>query len=111
MMAPNENEMSEATDVRLSEHADRLRQVEERQNIHARRFDDFGLVIMGSKDLAVKGLVERTETIEKILADMVQWRRDIKLYATVIGAMVGVGALGEWLPYIQTFLHVIGGSK
>ena len=111
MMAPNEHEMSEATDVRLSEHADRLRQIEERQNIYGRRFDDLGLVIMGSKDLKVRGLVERTESIETVLTDIVQWRRDIAIYIKAGLAILTITGLGTWLPYIQQLLHLWGGIK
>lgn len=110
-MIPPENDMSEATDARLSEHADRLRQVEERQNIHARRFDDLGLVVMGSKELSVKGLVERADDTERILLDMVQWRRDIMIYARAGLAILGLTGLGTWLPYIQDFLRIAGGIK
>ena len=106
-----ENEMSEATDARLSEHADRLRQMDDRLNIHARRFDDLGLVVMGSKELSVKGLVERTENAEKLLADIVQWRRDMTIYARAGLAILSITGLGTWLPYIQQFLHAIGGMK
>lgn len=110
MMAPNETEMSEA-DARLSEHADRLRQVDERLNIHARRFDDLGLVVMGSKELSVKGLVERTADNERVLADILQWRRDMTIYARAGLAILSVTGLGTWWPYIQQFLHTIGGTK
>jgi hypothetical protein len=105
-MAPNDD-MADA-DVRLSEHADRLRQVEERQNIHARRFDDFGLVIMGSNDLKVKGLMQRADETERVLADIVQWRRDMTIYARAGLAILGITGLGTWLPYIREFVRMIG---
>lgn len=108
-MSPNESEMSDA-DARLSEHADRLRQVDERLNIHARRFDDLGIVVMGSKELKVRGLIERTEDVERLLTDILQWRRDMTIYARAGLAILGITGLGTWLPYIQQFLHLIGGK-
>jgi hypothetical protein len=107
LMAPND-ETPEMIEARLNEHADRLRQVDDRLNIHARRFDDLGLVVMGSDELKVKGLIERTATIETLLAGLVQWQRDMQLWAKIVVGLLATGALGDWLPYIQAFLKAMG---
>ena len=101
--------MSDMTEARLAEHADRLRQMEERQNIHARRFDDLTLVVVGDERIKVKGLIERTQDIETLLADLLQWRRDVMIWGRVALGLLAFGALGEWLPYVQVLLKVIGG--
>lgn len=108
-MVLNPGELDDDMEQRLTEHADRLRQVEERQNIHARRFDDLTLIVVGDEKIKVKGLIERTQNMEALLADLVQWRRDLMIWGRVALGLLAVGALGEWLPYMQVILRLIGG--
>lgn len=107
----NDLDMPDMTEARLNEHADRLKQHDERLNIHATRFDDVTLILKGNKELEIRGLLERTAAIEASLTELLQWRRDIMIYARAGIAILAFTSIGTWLPYIEQFLKLLQGVK
>lgn len=105
-----DDEMPDMTEVRLNEHGDRLKHHDERLNMHGKRFDEFTLILKGDKELDVPGLIGRTAAIELSLRELLQWRRDIMIYAKAGVAILAITGLGTWLPYIEQFLRFLGGG-
>ena len=106
----NSNDMADPTELRLNEHGDRLKSHDDRLNLHGKRFDEITLILKGDKELDVPGLLGRTAAIELSLRELLQWRRDIMIYAKAGVAILAITGLGTWLPYIEQFLRFLGGN-
>jgi hypothetical protein len=91
---------------------------------HGRIIDQHGvainglvMVVQGDSTMRVKGLLERTEAIEKIADEFQQLRRDVSVYwksariiSGVIIALLSIPALAtlrDWLPVMSDILDLL----
>lgn len=95
--------------ARQDEQGRLINQQGERLNIQSSRIDGLMLVVLGDDEKQIKGLLHRTGELEKLLKEISEWRRDLKI-ATKIGlTLLGITGIGTWLPIIRTVLEAIGG--
>lgn len=81
----------------------------ERINMTEARVNGLTLVVMGDSEKKIPGLLQRTVENEETIERLELWRHDMLLFTKVIAALLSVLALGQWLPFIQTLLKVMGG--
>lgn len=99
----------EVIHARLDEHGRLINQHGDRLNIHATRMDGLMLVVFGDDEKEIRGLLQRTGENEKMLNEISQWRRDIRV-ATKIGlSLLGIIGVGTWLPVVKAILDTLGG--
>lgn len=119
-MAPTNKIESDMADpevvARFGEHADRLRQHDERFNIYAQHFDKYDLLLLGDDKLNIKGMVESMSEMSEVVRDLAQWRKDMVLYAhavkvggRIILVFLGLIVGGVWWPQLSALIKLLGG--
>lgn len=95
--------------ARQDEQGRLINQQGERLNIQSSRIDGLMLVVLGDDEKQIKGLLHRTGELERLIKEISEWRRDLKV-ATKIGlTLLGITGIGTWLPVIRAILEAVGG--
>lgn len=93
---------------RIDEHASQLNRHGQRLNQHEMRLDGLNLVVMGDQEKRYAGLLDRISSLEEIVSEIKQWRRDLRVAISVGLALLGFVGAGVWLPILSSIGTILG---
>jgi len=86
-------------------------------NEHGDLIDGLSLVVLGDGSKRVRGLLERTDNLEKLAQELRAWRQDINtsirmglIYLRILAALLGLVGLAAWQAPLSAIIAAISGG-
>jgi len=86
-------------------------------NEHGDLIDGLSLVVLGDGSKRVRGLLERTDNLEKLAQELGAWRHDINtsirmglIYLRILVALLGLVGLAAWQAPLSAIIAAISGG-
>jgi len=86
-------------------------------NEHGDQIAGLSLVVLGDGSKRVRGLLERTDNLEKLAQELGAWRHDINtsirmglIYLRILVALLGLVGLAAWQAPLSAIIAAISGG-